>query len=188
MNSINDYIKENYSEKRRIHTEGVRKTAFRLASRFGADLAKADTAALFHDMFRGRDAGTLNSYVERFGMPSRYLDNPNLSHSKIAAEVMRQEYGIKDQDIFNAVSYHTTGRAGMSILEKVIFLADSIEPGRDYPGVKELRDTAEEDIDRACLENMDNTLKYLGQQGIEPDKDTVSARDWLHRKIYLKEK
>ncbi len=136
---ICEFAEKNLSEKRKIHTDGVRKTAALLAERFGADPEKADIAALCHDIYRGKTVDEINDYVNKIGLDTKYINNPNLAHGKIAAYVMESELGIDDGDILNAVKYHTTGRAGMSLLEKIIFIADAIEPGRDYPGVEEIR-------------------------------------------------
>ena len=131
IKAIKDYIEKNLSEKRRIHTEGVRKTAIELAKLYGADEKKAETAALFHDMYRGLSGETLNGYVKQLGLDDKYLNNCNLAHGKIAAAAMQSEFDIHDPDILNAVSYHTTGRPDMSKLEKIIYIADAVEPKRD---------------------------------------------------------
>ena len=179
MDCILEYIEKNYSEKRKAHTFAVCETAKTLAKRYGADEGKAETAALFHDMFRGLPEKTLNYYVKHLNMDDKYYNNVNLAHGKIAAIVMERDYDIKDPDILNAVQYHTTGRSGMSLLEKVIYLADAAEPGRDYPGVKKLRELASEDLEEACLFSMNNTIEYVTERGLFLDEDTVLARDDL---------
>lgn len=179
--SINSYIQKHLPEKRIRHIQGVRQTAVRLARKYGADEEKANTAALFHDMFRSLSPDELSFWIERLGLDARYRGNVNLAHGKIAAAVMKQDYGVEDEDIINAVSYHTTGRAGMSLLEKIVFIADAIEPGRSYPGVEELRTAAEEDLDRACLLSLSKTVDYIRAQGIYLDEDTLRARDYFLR-------
>ncbi len=153
--------------------------AIKLAEKYGADPEKAELAALCHDMYRGMKGKVLNMYVRELGLPDKYLDNPNLAHGKIAAIMIKKEYGINDEDIINAVSYHTTGRENMSLLEKVIYLADTIEPNRDYPGVDELRAVAFEDIDRALLQALENTISYIEARGFFLDEETVKARNFL---------
>lgn len=185
MDSIVDYIKKNFSEKRRIHTEGVRVTAIHLAKKYGADVKKAETAALFHDMFRGLSEDILNYYVKNLGLPDKYLNNRNLAHGKIAAKIMEKDYGITDEDTLNAVSFHTTGRAGMSLLEKVIYIADATEPNRSYPGVNELRRLAEDDLDKACLKSLTNTVEYVSSMGNYLDEDTLYAKEDLEKKEKL---
>lgn len=180
--SIKTYIEKNFSEKRKIHTEGVRTTAMFLAEKYGADVEKAEVAALFHDMFRGVSEDVLNYYVKHLELDQKYLNNCNLAHGKIAAIVMRRDFGIEDEDIINAVSYHTTGRAGMSLLEKVIYIADAVEPNRKYPGVNELRKAVQEDLNQACLLSLSRTIEYVTGQGQFLDPDTILARDDLLKK------
>ncbi len=182
MDSIVSYIEKNFSEKRKIHTEGVRVTAIHLAEKYGADVKKAETAALFHDMFRSLSVDVLNYYVKHLELDEKYMNNCNLAHGKIAAIVMEREFDIHDEDILNAVKYHTTGRANMSKLEKVIYISDAIEPNRAYPGVDELRKIAEEDLDRACLVSLERTINFVRDQGNFLDEDTILAKEDLEKK------
>lgn len=181
--SIREYIEKNYSEKRKVHTEGVRKTAIALARKYGADEKKAEIAALFHDMYRGVSEEVLNYYVKHLNLPQKYKNNCNLAHGKIAAIVMENEYHIEDEDILNAVKFHTTGRAGMSLLEKIIYIADAIEPNRNYPGVEQLRKVAETDLDEACLLSLTNTIHFVNSEKKYLDEDTVLAQKDLERLI-----
>jgi predicted HD superfamily hydrolase involved in NAD metabolism len=176
---IIEYIESHMTEKRRIHTYAVADEAKRLARRYGEDMEKAEIAALFHDFFRGIPLKELNGYVKESGLGSVYLNNANLAHSKVAAFVMERDFNIQDRDIINAVSFHTTGRAGMSGLEKIIYLADAIEPNRSYPGVGRIRELAYEDLDRACFESLERSIEYVKQKGQYLDRDTVLARDNL---------
>ena len=173
-------ILDSLTEKRRVHTMGVLRAAERMAERFGADPEKVSVAVICHDMFRGRDDETLNDLIDELGIDERYKNNANLSHSKIAAGIMKRDLGIDDTEILDAVSYHTTGRKGMTTTEKIVFLADAIEEGRDYPGVDEIRKKAEYDLDGACLASLEGTIGFLEEQGnTDIDKDTIRARDWL---------
>lgn len=167
------------SDKRRTHTLGVRDTALALAEKYGEDPEKAEIAALAHDLYRGLRGEELNKTVKELGLPDKYLDNPNLAHGKIAAIMLEKKYGVKDRAIIDAVSYHTTGRAGMSTLEKIIFLADAIEPGRDYPGVEEVREAAEKGLDEGCLRSMTGTIEHVQNQGAYLDEDTIEAAEFL---------
>lgn len=182
MDSIEAYIEKNLSEKRKKHTYGVAETAEHLAERYGADREKARTAALFHDMFRSASVDVLNMYVRQLGLDPVYLDNPNLAHGPVAAIIMERDYKIADPDIINAVRYHTTGRADMSLLEKILYLADAIEPQRAYPGVEEARRLAEESLDRACLFSMERSMTYIKERGLFLHEDTINARNQLQEK------
>lgn len=183
MDCIKAHIEKYYSEKRRIHTYGVCETSKKLALIYKVDEKKAEIAALFHDYFRGVKESVLNNYVRELGLSEKYLNNCNLAHGKIAAIIMKRDYNIKDEDILNAVSYHTTGRPNMSKLEKVIYLADAIEPNRVYPGVEEIRKLAFEDLDRACFESMCKSIEFIKSQGVFLDEDTIAARDYLSKEL-----
>ena len=189
--SICEYIEKNFSEKRKIHTEGVRVTAMKLAEQYGAGnpelVEKAELAALYHDMYRGVSVDVLNYYVKHLGLDEkRYKDNPNLAHGKIAAIIMERDFEITDPDIINAVSYHTTGRPEMSLLEKIIYIADAVEPNRGYPGVNSLRQTLEQDIDRAVLQSLTNTIRYVSGEKKYLDEDTVLAKEYFEKLIKQK--
>lgn len=170
-----EYIDAHLKKSRIAHTMGVREEAVRLAKRFGADPAKAETAALYHDIAKYMSIDEMNALIEREGLDNRFLDNANLAHSKAAMILARDRFGVDDPEILNAISYHTTGRAGMGTLEKVIFLADAIEPGRDYPSVNEIRLLAEDDLDAACVCTLRHTIEYLNGRGIIPDPDSAEA-------------
>ncbi len=182
---IKGYIENNLNERRLTHTYSVVSEAKKLAEHYGEDPLKAEIAALFHDMYRSTPASVLNMYVRQLGLPKNIMDNPNLSHGKIAAVIMKRDYGIEDEDILNAVAYHTTGRAGMSKLEKIIFLADAIEPGRKYPTVEETRRLAYIDLNKACISSLERTVEYIKGIGEYLDPDTINAIKDLKEKRNL---
>lgn len=179
------YIEKHLKPKRLKHTYAVAEEAVKLAERYGADPAKARTAALAHDMFRNADTQVMDAYIDRYGLSKKLRDDPNLAHGKVAARALESDFGISDEDILNAVSYHTTGRKGMSLLEKIVFLADATEPGRDHDKVEETRRLAYEDLDRACLSALENTIGFLEENGKDIDHDTLDARDDLKEKLGL---
>ena len=145
MDYIKAEIEERLSDKRKTHTYGVMDTAEKLAVRYGADVEKTRLAALCHDLYRSTPQKELNELVKAKGLSKKYIDNKDLSHGRLAACTMEDKFGISDEEVLNAVRYHTTGRAGMCLLEKIIYLADAIEPGRNYPGIEEQRALAYED-------------------------------------------
>ena len=183
IDEIKKYIEVNYSEKRKIHTYGVVKTACQLAKMYGEDEKKAEVAALFHDMYRGVSKQSINCYVKHLGLASKYIDNCNLAHGKIAAIVMKRDFDINDTDILNAVSFHTTGRKGMSLLEKIIYIADAIEPNRSYPNVDDIRKMAYKDLDEAVYMSMCNTISFVKSSGNYLDQDTIEAKDFIEFEI-----
>ena len=149
-------IESRLDRKRVQHTLGVEKEAMRLVRRYGGDMEKAQIAALLHDVAKKiKKKEKLNlAQIYNIEIDPVSRQDPGLLHGPLAAEMMRRELGISDPDILNAVRYHTTGRENMSRLEM-------IEEGRDFPGVEELRELAEEDLDTALLEGMRHVLLYL---------------------------
>ena len=180
--SITEYIEKNLKKTRLKHTYSVVEEAKKLAELYGENPKKAETAALFHDMCKWMPADLMNGHVKYFGLGKTLLDNNNLAHSKVAAELMKKDYGITDEDVINAVAFHTTGRKGMSTLEKIIFLADAIEPGRDYPGVDDIRKLACVSLDKACIASLERTVEYIREKGEYLDTDTLGALEDLKEK------
>ena len=180
---ILEYIRMNLKESRLQHTYRVAETAVAMARREGADVRKAEIAALLHDCARNLPPEKLNSLVEELGLPDRYRDNVNLSHSKVGAAFAGRLFNIDDREILDAISYHTTGRCRMTTLEKIVFLADAIEPGRDYPGVEAIRDAAEESLDRGCLKSLEGTIEFLKAADKFIDNDTIEAFNYIKEKI-----
>lgn len=180
---IDDYLKNHMSAKRREHTYGVVKMAVKLANMLGCNTFKARIAAMFHDILRDLKSEELNEYIRKLDLPKKYIDNPNLSHGKIATYLMKTDYGIRDEDILNAVSFHTTGRQGMSLLEKIIYISDAVEENRDYPGVDDLREALKEDLDSACYKALTNTIEHVKSSGIDLDQDTICAKAYFEKII-----
>ena len=162
---IMPYIEEHLKPSRLDHTLQVTRLAREMAAKYDADVNKAEIAALLHDMAK---------YEERPGV------NMDFAHGGIGAEMSEELFGIEDQDILNAIRYHTTGRAGMSTLEKIIFLADAIEPGRNYPGVDEIRKVAETDLDGACILSLQRTIEHVrDEKGWYLHPATIEAKEYL---------
>lgn len=181
---IEKYVRSNLSDKRWNHTVNVVSEAEKLCQMYGGDMEKCVTAAIFHDVVKELPNEELNALVRKFGFDEKYIDSPNLSHGKIAAALLKHEWGIDDEDIINAVSYHTTGRAGMSKTEKIVFIADAIEPTRVYNGVEAIRKATYEDLDRGCLKSLTDTVEHLKEKGVSYiDEDTLRAREWFEEQI-----
>lgn len=181
---IEKYVKSHLSDKRWNHTVNVVSEAEKLCQMYGGDMEKCVTAAIFHDVVKELPNEELNALVRKFGFDEKYIDSPNLSHGKIAAALLKHEWGIDDEDIINAVLYHTTGRAGMSKTEKIVFIADAIEPTRVYNGVEAIRKATYEDLDRGCLKSLTDTVEHLKEKGVSYiDEDTLRAREWFEEQI-----
>ncbi|MBK5253036.1 MAG: bis(5'-nucleosyl)-tetraphosphatase (symmetrical) YqeK [Peptostreptococcaceae bacterium] len=182
-NCINDFLENNLTPEKLMHTEGVISMAVKLAEIYGADITKARIAGKYHDMAKCFDDGMLDGYIEYYSLPENYIGKPNISHAKVAAEMMRDKYSIKDKEILNAVSYHTTGRAGMMLLEEIIYVADAIEVNRNYEGVELLRDLALKDLDGTCLKIINSTIDRVNSKDMYLDEDTYAAKKYIEDKI-----
>ncbi|MDO4794247.1 MAG: bis(5'-nucleosyl)-tetraphosphatase (symmetrical) YqeK, partial [Filifactor alocis] len=161
---------------------GVIDTAVALCEKYGIDTEKAELAALFHDYAKEWTKEEALEFFERSSVNLTELElrSPQLWHAKVAQRIAKEEYGIEDEDVLNAIRYHTTCRAGMSDLEIVIALADYIEPSRSYPGVEELR-RAEKDLGmrEALLQGLNHTIEYLLKEDQLIHPDTLEARNDL---------
>ncbi|GAF65992.1 bis(5'-nucleosyl)-tetraphosphatase (symmetrical) YqeK [Alkalihalobacillus trypoxylicola] len=167
-----ELIKPHLTEHRFQHTLGVMQTAITLSKRFGADPKKAELAAIFHDYAKFRDKNEMRDLVKKKLKWQDLLHyGDELLHAPCGAYYVQHEIGITDYDILDAIAYHTTGRPEMNELEKIIFLADYIEPGRQFKGVEEVRIIAQTDLDAAIIQSLENTIAFLlrRRQLIFPD-------------------
>ena len=170
-----------YLKHRRIpHVLGTEQEAIRLAERYGADVEKARRAALLHDCTKKLDMEEQLALCRRYGIQLDGLEQKALKllHSKTGAAIARDVFGV-DDEIYSAIWYHTTGHAGMTKLEKIIYLADYIEPSRDFPGVDKLRKVCYEDLDRGLLMGLEMTIEEMTSMGNPVHHATIEARDAL---------
>lgn len=150
------------SEKRFQHVLGVEKAALFLAETYGASKEKASVAALTHDYAKERSDEEFKQTIRDYGYDSDLLHwNNAIWHGLLGAELVKQELGITDESILQAIRLHTTGAAQMTLLDKIIYVADYIEPGRDIPGVEKARAIAREDLDEAVAYETKHTLAHL---------------------------
>jgi putative HD superfamily hydrolase of NAD metabolism len=182
--AIKEYLKHNISEKRLIHTLGVAESAVELAVLYGENVEKARYAALVHDCAKNiKDDKLIQiARAHNYKIDSICKKNAQLLHGLIGAIIAYEKMEIKDKEIFNAVRYHTTGKKNMSKLEKIIYLADYIEPSRDFSGVNNLRELAKINLDEAVLLALNNTIKFVISRGELLHIDTVHARNYLCKK------
>ncbi|SET65455.1 putative HD superfamily hydrolase of NAD metabolism [Salinibacillus kushneri] len=181
LEKVRPYLKQVRFE----HTKRVVDTAVKLSEYNDVDLYKTEIAAAFHDLAKywPRDE------MKRIILQEEYLPKDllhyhhELWHGPVGAYLVKHKYGIEEQDILDSIRYHTTGRANMGRLEKIVFLADYIEPGRDFPGINEVRDMAWNDLDKACLMSLQNTIQFLMSKGATIYPDTFQAYNDFTQKL-----
>jgi len=177
-----EFVRSQLSEKRFRHVMGVVSSAETLALCYGADPEKARYAALLHDITKEYDR---EKQLKTCAQWSIILDEDTyaetaLLHAVTGAYLARSMFGA-DEEIFHAIRWHTTGRAGMTLLDKIICLADYIEPNRNFPGVDVLRKRSEVSLEAALIDALTGTIKVTVDQGKTLHPDTVIARNALIR-------
>ena len=174
-------IKKSLDKDRYRHTMGVAYTAASLAMRYGEDIEKAFIAGLLHDCAKCIPNEEKYELCERYGIELTQSEHeiPSLVHAKLGAYMAANKYGIEDEDIINSVRTHTTGEPGMSLLQKIIFTADYIEPHRnEAPDLPEVRQEAFIDLDRAICRILSDTLVYLEKKGGKIDPMTRKTYEY----------
>lgn len=147
-------------QKLYLHSLGTMEEAEKLAKVYGCDIEKAKIAALLHDCGKGR-------------CPD------NLKHAEVGADLALTKYGIKDEDIIDAIRYHTTGRVNMTLMEKIIFIADKIEYNRSYEGLEDLRERAYSNLDEALIKSLEATIEYVMKRNLDLDIESVNTLKYL---------
>ena len=160
----------------------------RLARRWGADQEKARRAGILHDITKYLEMDEQLQLCRKYGIVLDDLEQRavKLLHAKTGACVARDVFGVSD-DIYSAIFWHTTGKANMTLLEKILYIADYMEPTRDFPGVERLRKLAYEDLDRAVLAGCEMSIQEMADRGLPVHSNTLQARDWLRSKSIGKE-
>lgn len=174
-------LKENLSSHRFEHTIGVMYTAAALAMKYGCDIQKVMLSGLLHDCAKCIPSEDAVKLCMKYGIEITDVENrnPSLLHSKLGAFLATKKYGIDDKEIISAILNHTTGKPEMSMVEKIIFISDYIEPHRDKaPNLKEIRECAFDNPDKAVGMILHDTLVYLRQVAEDIDPATQIAYDY----------
>lgn len=174
-------LKENLTEKRFRHTLGVAQEALRLAPKFNVDKDKAYVAALLHDCAKNFSAEKVEDYCKRYNVRLDIYSRSEkaLIHAFLGSLVAEVDYGVEDEEILNAIYYHTTGRENMTPLEKLIYLADMTEPGREMPQSAQIRAMVEENIDDALIYAIGCSVSYVIKKGGLVHPDSIFAHNYL---------
>lgn len=186
MKKIKKYLKKHLTKERYEHTRGVAYTAAALAMRYNPDIEnetfvkRTYLAGMLHDCAKCmKNEKRIRICMENnISISQVEIENPFLLHGKVGAYIAKKKFGIEDNDILNAIVWHTTGRPNMSLMEKIIFIADYIEPGRrPLPEINRIRQEAFTDIDKALVRILSNTLSYLNEKGDPVDDMTQKTYD-----------
>ncbi|WP_418750111.1 bis(5'-nucleosyl)-tetraphosphatase (symmetrical) YqeK [Frisingicoccus sp.] len=184
IEDIQEKLRKKLKGSRYVHTLGVEYTSVCLAMKYGENLETAELSGLLHDCAKELPEKKLIQICRDHGerISKMEYQNPFLLHGKAGACLARDKFGIDDANILNAIRYHTTGRPGMTLVEKIVFVADYIEPNRKKAdNLTELRRMAFENLDETVLRILEQTLDYLIRTGKEIDRHTVVTRDYYKK-------
>lgn len=176
-----DYLKAHLDPWRVEHSLRVMDLAVRMANKYGADAEKTEMAALLHDCGKWADPREALKKVESFGIiiDGELSYDFNLVHGILGSLIAQEEFGIFDDEVLNAIRYHITGRWDMSLIEKIVYIADLIEPARDFPKVDRIRAEVDKNLDQGILMAMDETILHLIAKRHFIGVDTLEARNFL---------
>ena len=179
-------LKKEMDDSRFEHTLGVMYTCGALAMRYGYDLEKAMLAGLMHDCAKCMPNAKKLKAAEKNHLEITDLErkNPFMLHAKLGAFLAKKKYDIEDREILYAIRWHTTGRPDMTMLDKIVYIADYIEPKRDKaPNLHEIRQLAFLDLDKALLRILEDTLGYLGDSTDHIDSMTKKTYDFYKQQF-----
>ncbi len=183
-------LKSKVSENRYNHVIRVLETAKRIARKYKISQEKLEIAVLLHDILKEENVEKLKEMCKGYNYKELEDDNARnvIVHGFAAAVYAIEKYNIYDINILNAVKYHTIGREGMSLLEKIVYIADGIEPARNYPKVNEIRELVKNDIDEAMLYEIERKIMYLSTNNKEIHPNAYEIRDWLLKVVKRRNK
>lgn len=188
LNEIKKKLSENLKGSRYDHTLGVAYTAASMAMAFEADVQKAFMAGLLHDCAKGYPLAQQMELCRKYGieLTKERQESPQLLHSALAPYIAGDCYGNEDEEIASAIECHTTGKPGMTVLDKIVFIADYIEPGRkEIPGLSWVRHLAFSDIDRCLLKILESTIQYLESRGQTIDPKTKETYQYYKEEDHI---
>lgn len=181
LESVLTKLEGKLSASRFKHSVGVMDTAGKLAKFFNANIEKSKLAGLVHDCAREIHPREQLKIAENFGILLDEIERLEtvLIHGPLGAFIAKKDFKIKDEEILRAIKIHTTGDKNMTLLDKIIFIADYIEPSRNFPGVDIIRKQVCEDLDKAILTAIDSTISYVMDKGSLLHPKTVKARNFI---------
>ena len=187
MTDLEQLARNRLSDRRFLHVKGVAATATDLARRFGADVREAATAAWLHDLFREVRESEMRELFLQVGLepPSAPVD---AWHGPLCVARLKQDFALEVSDaVRDAVAWHTLGDPQMGLLAQVVYVADAVEPSRDYEGVGRLRDVALRDLEQAVARVSDMTIAHLLEERAEIAVQTVELRNMMWSRVRARE-
>ena len=184
LEKIQKKLKKYLDNERIEHTIGVRYTCAALAMCYGCDLERAQVAGLLHDSAKCIPNDQKLKLCKKHGISVTPAEkkSPFLLHAKLGAWIAREKYQVEDEEILSAICWHTTGKPKMTVLEKIVYIADYIEPWRKAaPNLDKIRAMAFQDLDLTMYVILKSTLFYLRQSGRETDPMTETAYEYYHQ-------
>lgn len=181
IEEMKSYLKSNLKDKRYVHILGVADTAKELARINGVSEEKAEIAGLAHDVAKNLSKERMQEIIKENNLVLSEIEknNSDLWHSIIAPIVAKEKLKIEDEEILSAMRWHTTGTENMSTLEKIIYIADMIEPSRNFDGVEEIRETTFKDLDKGVFLGLTHSIKFLLTKDLLIDINTIKARNYF---------
>ena len=181
IEEIKLYLKTNLAEKRYTHILGVSDTAKKLAKLNGISEEKAEIAGLAHDVAKNLSKTRMKEIMEENNIVISDVEenNSNLWHSIIGPIEAKNKLGIQEKQILDAIRWHTTGKEDMSILTKIIYIADMIEPNRNFEGVEDIRKVTFEDLDTGVYYGLTRSIEFLLIKNLLIDENTIRARNYF---------
>lgn len=183
-NKAVEIVKSHLTEARFEHTLRVRDTALKLAEVYEAPEKTVELAAIFHDYAKNRPLDELKQWILSSQLPKDLLDfHHELWHGPVGAILIEREHGLIDSAVQSAIACHTTGKAHMTPVDMIVFVADYIEPGRNFPGLEEVRETAGTNLVKAAWMVSRNSINYLMEKHNTIYPDSFHAYNDLTRQI-----
>lgn len=177
------FLKKRIDNDRLEHSKNTANEAVKLAKRYGVDTKKAYIAGLLHDVAKGKCRFGLRKLAEEYDVTIDEFEqrNPELTHGKLGAIMVSKQLDIKDKEILSAIRWHTTGKANMTMLEKIIYIADIIEPGRNFDGIDAIRKLAKKNIDDALVLALESVMKFVHSKGFALHPKSIEAYQYLKK-------
>jgi predicted HD superfamily hydrolase involved in NAD metabolism len=188
---LHEELRQQLPKKRFLHTLGVEYTCACLSMRYGINIYQAQMGGLLHDCAKYLPDEEILSRCKQSKLPITPIEerNPYLLHAKLGALFAKEKYAIQDEEILDAITYHTTGKSDMTLLEKIVFIADYIEPSRKLiPGLEEIRQVAFVDLDITMYRILENTLCYLCKEKGKREIDPLTEKAYKYYKEILDKK